>query len=85
MSEDMVERVARVIGGLLYGYVDPDDTPRTWKRSVDVAIAAIEEMRTPTPAMLDAGPPEPYMDADVWAKMVDAALSPPLPVGENND
>jgi hypothetical protein len=40
----------------------------------DVARAAIEAMREPSDAMLQAGPPEPYMDRDVWAKMIDAAL-----------
>jgi len=39
-----------------------------------MARAAIAVLRNPTAAMLDAGPPEPYMDKDVWAKMIDAAL-----------
>lgn len=36
----------------------------------------LEEMREPSEAMLEAGPPEPYMDLGVWRAMIDAALSP---------
>jgi hypothetical protein len=39
-----------------------------------LAVAALEAMREPTEAMLEAGPPDPYMDRDVWAKMIDQAL-----------
>lgn len=42
-----------------------------------MALAALEALREPSQTMLDAGPPEPYMDAEVWAKMIDAALTPP--------
>lgn len=40
-----------------------------------MARAAIEAMREPTIPMLEEGPPYPYMDKEVWAKMIDAALS----------
>lgn len=36
--------------------------------------AVFEAAREPTTAVLDAGPDEPYMDAYVWAKMIDACL-----------
>lgn len=73
----MTERVAKAIGDCLYGYVDPNDTPNIWASSVSAAEEALKAMREPTAAMLAVGPPEPYMDADVWANMVDAALSGP--------
>jgi hypothetical protein len=42
------------------------------------ARAAIEAMREPAAAVLEAGPPEPYMDRDVWSKMINAALEKEL-------
>lgn len=39
-----------------------------------IARAAIKAMREPTDKMLAVGPPEPYMDKDVWAKMIDSIL-----------
>lgn len=70
MSE-MVERVAHAIKAKVpfgYGMTDAE--------TLQYARAAIEAMREPTEAMLDNGPSEPYMDGDVWAKMIDAALTP---------
>ncbi len=49
------------------------DDEITQEAVLRLAQAAIKAMREPTAAMLDAGPGEPYMDADVWAKMIDAA------------
>ncbi|MGR9384932.1 hypothetical protein [Rhizobium leguminosarum] len=46
-----------------------DEVRRVWR-----ARAALEALRTPTEAMLDEGPPFPYMDNHVWARMIDAAL-----------
>lgn len=43
----------------------------------ELARLLIEAMREPTEAMLDQGPPEPYMDAWTWGKMIDAALTLP--------
>jgi hypothetical protein len=51
------------------GYCAP-----AWEFYVAKAIAAIEAMREPTEEMLEAGPLEPYMDKDIWGKMIDAAL-----------
>lgn len=39
-----------------------------------IARDCIKAMREPTDAMLKVGPGDPYMDKDVWAKMIDAAL-----------
>jgi hypothetical protein len=36
---------------------------------------ALGEIRVPSASVLEAGPPEPYMDAHVWARMIDAILS----------
>jgi hypothetical protein len=78
MSE-AVERVARTISdamscddaaALYWGY---DEYPERFR---EVARAAIAAMREPTEAMLEAGPADPYMDKDVWARMIDAALAP---------
>ena len=77
MSE-MVERVSRAIeaAGKKWANEHPFDY---WDEApLEVyALAAIEAMREPTQEMLDVGPYEPYMDAGVWAKMIDAALSAP--------
>jgi hypothetical protein len=77
MSE-MVDRVAKAL------WESSDDTEMGapwenltghWRKTYeDMARVAIAAMREPTQAMLDAGPVEPYMDAYVWAKMIDAAL-----------
>jgi len=69
MSE-MIERVEKAIDDCLSADLLPSEIRAA-------ARAAIETMREPTQAMLDAGPPEPYMDRDVWAKMIDAALGEP--------
>lgn len=67
---EMVERVAKAMRDSL-----GVDWPYTGHEFLmDVAHAAITAMRNPTQAMLDAGPVKPYMDADVWASMIDAAL-----------
>ena len=67
-----IEEVARAI-------VDRDDwddySPALQEACRKMARRAIETMREPTPAMLDKGPGEPYMDAYVWGRMIDAALN----------
>jgi hypothetical protein len=76
----MVERVARAICDA-DGHID-------WRDYVKQARAAIEAMRTPDEAMLDAWSTFSYWqgDADVkrgWAAAIDAALSPsPSQTGE---
>lgn len=71
MSE-MIERVARAICTGAGDYSGP------WQDFIPEARAAILAMREPTEAVLDAGPPSPYMDPEIWAKMIDAALAEPL-------
>lgn len=76
-SEKQIERVARAMfysgGTFLPGAWDlTSEVTRHHNRNK--ARAAIEAMRDPTEAVLEAGPPEPYMDADVWRSMIDAAL-----------
>lgn len=78
---EMVERVAEAIAS----YVHPEraTSPNYWSKWVleedkvkwrGEARAAIRAMREPTVDILEAGPVEPYMDRDVWANMIDAAL-----------
>jgi hypothetical protein len=76
---EMVERVARAI----YESTQGKWTGVPWAEAdrgehLRQARAAIEAMREPTEGMLDAGPPEPYMDRWVWAKMIFAALYPDM-------
>jgi len=79
----MVERVAKAVGDIAYGYVDSAGTPTTWDMSVVLARVAIAAMREPTKTMIDAG-----HDADEWGEsngdcgshwklMIDAALKQP--------
>lgn len=84
MSE-MVERVAKAVGEVLYGAADPVDTPNNWARSMDAARAAITAMREPTEEMRQRGgstlllheyePDGPEGSRDVWQSMIDAALA----------
>lgn len=63
-ESDMIERVEKAI---LDAY-EASDLPREWAR------AAIEEMRTPTEAMIDAAPEAWRTPTLGWAKMIDEAL-----------
>lgn len=45
-----------------------------WMLYRQEAYAALQALHDPTEAMLQAGPPEPYMDRDVWSKMIDGAI-----------
>lgn len=81
MSE-MVERVARVICQCA-GYKPdepvamlskPNGKGTRWEFYISEARYVIEAMREPTEEMLSAGPGSPYMDRDVWAKMINEAL-----------
>lgn len=71
MKDDMVERGAEAMRAKRCEMIAlPLD--RIWP---DLMRAAIEAMREPTDAMLEAGPVEPYMDREVWRAMIDAALT----------
>ena len=64
----MIEKVARA-------FARHDSYESAWKRYRGHAKAAIAAMREPTEEMLNASPDYPiYMNADEWAKMIDAAL-----------
>jgi hypothetical protein len=74
MSE-MAERVAKALCDCSVLKPKWEDLSRDQKRwYYRAAYAAIDAMREPTEKMLEAGPPEPYMDASVWAAMMEAAL-----------
>jgi len=68
MSE-MINRVAIALKAKAFAIVDTKQV--SWQ---ELARTAIEALREPTEAMLNAGPLEPYMDRDVWADMIDEAL-----------
>jgi hypothetical protein len=72
MSE-MVDRVAAAIRESEAYWWNRDDEPDDGLAET-LARAAIEAMREPTLAVLEAGPSEPYMDIDVWRAMIDEAL-----------
>lgn len=78
MTDDMVERVARAL--MREASDDPDAdkwcSPRPW---YGAARAAIEAMREPTGAMIDAGrwPAEDDGTLACWRAMIDAVLSSP--------
>ncbi len=77
MTDDLVERVARAM--FVVESDDPDD-PGVWEYAAEnyraLARAAIEAMREPTEAMIDAG--AIYADCNgahgAWQAMIDAAL-----------
>lgn len=74
MTQSMIERVARALAENQCGRgAPPDDNDRSMAR------AAIEAMRVPTEAMVNAGydvgySPDPLPTDLVWTAMVDAAL-----------
>lgn len=79
---DMIERVARALHDAdwrtQYGTTHIDGTPRTWENCMETewwlnqARTAIEAMREPSEAMIEAGRDE--FDDKVWKAMIDAAL-----------
>jgi hypothetical protein len=71
---EMIERVAAVIEGRMFAPFELPLDVQLHGYYLDCARAVIEAMRDPTDTILNAGPPEPYMDRDVWAVMIDAAL-----------
>lgn len=87
MADDMVERVARAIASAdpdQAGQIDGSEMgDYFWEKYRDhymtLGRAAIEAMREPTEAMEDAGNSATYIwidetSADVWPRMIDAAL-----------
>lgn len=72
MAPSMVERVAHALSGVVKWDEVIAGRQEHFRTLARAAIAAMRD--NPTEEMLEAGPPEPYMDRDVWAKMVEAAL-----------
>lgn len=94
---DMVEKAARAMAwsdllqaeteeslsryGIVYDEISVDENYMRLSR------AAIEAMREPTEAMIDAGydvgySPDPLPTDEVWRAMINAALVPSPPLGE---
>ncbi len=78
----LVERIARVLAGrALSSNADGDDpsagpsVDEEWHNHVEDALAILRTMREPDPVMAAAG------DADVWDRMVEAALNVERAVG----
>ncbi len=78
----LVERIARVLAGrALSSNADGDDpsagpsVDEEWHNHVEDALAILRNMREPDPVMAAAG------DADVWDRMVEAALNVERAVG----
>ena len=72
----LVERIARVLAGRALSINAEGDDPsagpnvdETWHEYVDDALSILRTMREPDQNMAAAG------DADVWDRMVEAALS----------
>lgn len=79
-TESMVERVARALAEQWASHMDlsaKDYADRRWKGYKNAAKAAIEAMREPNKAMLDAGRPLltlPESIGVIYEIMIDAAL-----------
>jgi hypothetical protein len=71
----MLTRVAKAVGDVAFGYVDPDETPTTWDMSLSMARAALIAMREPTDTMIMAS--VPFNSRQSWQAMIDAALESP--------
>jgi hypothetical protein len=74
-EQPLVERIARVLAGAAHSSnaegSDPsagDKVDLVWREHVDQALAVLHTMREPDERMAAAG------DADVWHRMVEAAL-----------
>lgn len=74
--ESMIERVEAAIMGEMARLLRAGEYLALSGNPRKIARAAIEAMREPTEAILSQGPGEPYLDRDVWARMIDTALSP---------
>jgi hypothetical protein len=75
-NRPLVERIARVLAGAAHSSnaegSDPsagDKVDKVWREHVNQALAVLHTMREPDEEMASAG------DADVWRKMVEAALA----------
>jgi hypothetical protein len=78
----LVERIARVLAGRALSINAEGDDPsagpnvdETWHEYTDDALSILRTMRQPDPVMAAAG------DADMWERMVEAALNVERAVG----
>jgi hypothetical protein len=81
-SLTLVERIARVLAGRALSSNAEGDDPSAgpnvdeeWHEYTDDALAILRTMREPDPVMAAAG------DADMWERMVEAALNVERAVG----
>lgn len=79
----LVERIARVLAGRFHSINAEGDDPsagptvdETWHEYTDDALSILRTMREPDRVMAAAG------DADVWERMVEAALDVERAVGD---
>lgn len=75
-DQPLVERIARVLAGAAHSSNAEGSDPSAgekvdlvWHEHVNQALAVLHTMREPDEGMASAG------DADVWRKMVEAAIS----------
>ena len=75
-DQPLVERIARVLAGAAHSSNAEGSDPSAgekvdlvWHKHVNQALAVLHTMREPDEGMASAG------DADVWRKMVEAAIS----------
>ena len=75
-EQPLVERIARVLAGTALSSNAEGSDPSAgekidlaWRQHVNQALAVLHTMREPDEDMASAG------DADVWRKMVEAAIS----------
>ena len=75
-EKPLVERVARVLAGAAHSSNAEGSDPsagnkvdHVWREHINQALAVLHTMREPDEAMAAAG------EADVWRKMVEAALA----------
>jgi hypothetical protein len=75
-EQPLVERIARVLAGAAHSSnaegSDPSASEKVdlaWREHVNQALAVLHTMREPDQDMASAG------DADVWRKMVEAAIA----------
>lgn len=74
-DQPLVERIARVLAGAAHSSNAEGSDPSAgekvdlvWRQHVNQALAVLHAMREPDEDMANAG------DADVWRKMVEAAI-----------
>lgn len=78
MTDTMLERMAKAIGGSLYGGIDPIIAPNTWACAMKAAKDALLAIREPTSkARLAGGDAWRHTGSleDVWQAVIDHILN----------